>query len=178
MDVEYSVLMVLNLFLWQRFSQHLSCTEVPLIRPVFCGGKSARRTLPVSTTTWIISDNGRSIFFFLSTFLMYLQAGTFRWKKKNNKLFFIQFQISWTSDIFCVWRSGLLLSLLFGSEESGFCSAKETGTDEQQCHKWEAGHERHKIISQMSTLRICWEDKKPARGKMKSIEGLIFFLWY
>lgn len=55
-------------------------------------------------------------------------------KKKTNK-FFIQFQISWTSDIFCVWRSGLLLSLLFGSEESGFCSAKETGTDEQQCHK-------------------------------------------
>lgn len=152
MDVEYSVLMMLNLFLWQRFSQHLSCTEVPLIRPVFCGGKSARRTLPVSTTTWIISDNGRSIFLFIYLFffpsprsLCIFKQECSGGEKKTNK-FFIQFQISWTSDIFCVWRSGLLLSLLFGSEESGFCSAKETGTDEQQCHKWEAEHERHETI--------------------------------
>lgn len=127
MDVEYSVLMMLNLFLWQRFSQHLSCTEVPLIRPVFCGGKSARRTLPVSTTTWIISDNGRSIFLFIYfssplhgpyvSSSRNVQVG----KKKNQQIFhsisdFLDFRHFlclevWSSSFspFWFWRERILL---------------------------------------------------------------------
>lgn len=128
MDVEYSVLMMLNLFLWQRFSQHLSCTEVPLIRPVFCGGKSARRTLPVSTTTWIISDNGRSIFLFIYLFffpsprsLCIFKQECSGGEKKNQQIFhsisdFLDFRHFlclevWSSSFspFWFWRERILL---------------------------------------------------------------------
>lgn len=113
--------------------------EAPLIPPVFIGAESATETLPVVTTTWIISNRGRFVYplraYNVSSAVFGGKKRIFGIKQNSFFLFLILFQISWTSDHFCVWRSGLFLSLVFGSEEDGVYRAKAIGKDEESRRK-------------------------------------------
>lgn len=105
---------------------------------------------------------------------MYLQAGMFRWGKKKPTNFSFNFRFLGLQTFFVFgglvffFLSFLVLKRADSARRKRLELMNSSATNEKQNMK----------DTKPYKLTICWEDKKPTRGKMQSIEGGIFFFFF